>query len=182
MKDFLKTITIFIFCAVAAFAVFYNASCTTDKCKATVCANGGICNNGTCTCLPGYAGANCDSISKNNFLGVWTVNETGTITPLRSYSISIISDTTITGVIINNFYNYFRPIRGTINHDTLTIYNQQLQGKTIFGKGYIYPSSSYGNYGSIVMMYEVADTSIQVVDDFGVYPLVDHSKASNWAR
>lgn len=160
-------------------------SCKSDKCKGTYCAHGGICNDGVCTCPLGYAGPTCDSQSKNNFIGTWTIQETGTISSYNSYTLYIYSDTPANQVIIYNLYNYLTnyPIRAIIKGDTITMPNQQYQGKVIFGNGFICPSVEHGRYGAIVMKYEVIDTSISnKIDDFGVYPLLDHSKASNWIK
>ena len=183
MKIFFKKLISLAYFAIAFVVFFYSVSCNQDKCKGTVCANGGICNDGNCTCAPGYVGKNCDSLSKLNFLGAWTVKEQGSATTYRSYTISIQSDTPSTGIIIVNFYNYFHPIRATIKGDTITIPNQQLQGKVVFGHGYICPTAIYGRYGAVVLEYEVIDTALtQSVDDYGIYPLIDNSSASGWTR
>ncbi len=183
MKILHKTLSIYSF---AFFTLFFAgvcaSSCTTDKCQATACANGGTCTDGVCKCLPGFAGVNCDSTSKLNFLGTWTVQEVGTLGGSRSYSLSVQSDTPNTGVLIYNFYNYFHVLRANINGDTITIPNQQYQGKVVFGNGYICPTTTYGRYGAIVLKYEVVDTALQTVDDYGVYPLIDKSVASTWLK
>ena len=172
-----------------AVCIFWGASslfsCKNDKCQGTFCAHGGICNDGACTCPLGYAGPTCDSLSKLNFIGTWTVQETGTATPYSSYTMYIYSDSPANGVIIYNLYNYLTsyPIRATIKGDTINMPNQQYQGKVVFGNGFICPTVEHGRYGAILMKYEVIDTAITgKVDDFGVYPLQDGSKASTWIR
>jgi len=44
---------------VAASIILVNACKKKDKCENTVCLNGGICNDGTCSCPTGYTGADC---------------------------------------------------------------------------------------------------------------------------
>lgn len=173
-----------VFAIVAFVASFYTSSCKFDKCKSIVCAYGGVCNDGACECKPGYQGPYCETISRNKFLGLWQVEEQGTITPHRYYALSIEvgngKDATL--VKIHGLYNYFGTLLGNVSGDTLTIPNQQMQGKTIFGKGYIFSSKEHGDFGSIRMYYEVVDTATGVPDDFGVYSSVDTSKPSVWIR
>ncbi len=184
-KLFGNKLSIFFFAAFLFWGSATFFSCKSDKCQGTYCAHGGICTDGVCTCPVGYTGPTCDSLSKLNFIGTWTVQETGTATPPNNYTIYIHTDTPANQVFIYNLYNYFTTsqLRATIKGDTITIPNQQFQGKVVFGSGFICPSVEHGRYGAIVMKYEVIDTSITgKVDDFGVYPLQDHSKASNWIR
>jgi hypothetical protein len=42
------------------------------------CGVGGICDNGTCVCLNGYEGENCETQSANKFIGSYNTNYTGT--------------------------------------------------------------------------------------------------------
>jgi hypothetical protein len=191
MKIRLKTVlvsaltTLSVFTAVTLISV----SCNKDKCKTIVCANGGLCNGGSCTCLLGYEGNNCETVSRSKFLGVWQVFEKGSITESSRYAISIqeaaYSANPVTDVIITNFYNYFRtPIRGSISKtgDTLYIPNQQYEGKIVFGVGYIVPQSTYGQYGAITMRYEILDSATQRVNDFGYYEDIDHTEPSLWNK
>ena len=180
-------ISLLILVCFLTMGVVSHYSCKQDKCQGTNCAHGGFCTDGVCSCPLGYAGPTCDSLSKLNFIGTWTVQETGTTSAFSSYTLYIYSDTPANQVIIYNLYNYFSNnnylIRATIKGDTITMPNQQYAGKVVFGNGYIVPSVEHGRYGAIEMMYEVIDTSISnKVDDFGVYPLLDGSKASTWIK
>ena len=177
--------TVSVFIAVLVVSV----SCNRDKCKSIVCAYGGVCNGGACTCLLGYEGSNCETISRNKFLGNWMVFEKGSITQAAQYPISIeaaaYSSNPVTDVIIKNFYNYFTtPIKGSISKsgDTLFIPNQQYEGKVLFGVGYIYSNTTYGQYGGITMRYEIIDTATQRVNDFGYNDSIDHSRPSEWNK
>jgi hypothetical protein len=51
-------------------SVFYS-SCVKDQCGAMQCINHGICNNGQCRCLPGTAGANCQTIYRDAYKGFY---------------------------------------------------------------------------------------------------------------
>jgi hypothetical protein len=167
--------------------VLISMSCNKDKCKTIVCAHGGICNGGKCTCLAGYEGSNCETVSRQKFLGNWHVFEKGSITEAAQYGVTIEeaawSSTPVTDVIIKNFYNYFRtPIKGSIVGDSIYIPNQQYEGKIVFGVGYIYTSTTYGQFGSLTLRYEVIDTATQRVNDFGFNEDINHSRPSEWNK
>ncbi len=157
-------------------------SCNRDKCKSVVCAHGGVCDGGRCICKSGYEGSNCETISRDKFIGAWAVFEKGSITNAAQYPIAIERSNNITDVAIINFYNYFKaPIKGYVIRDTLYIPNQQLEGHVVFGQGVIYSNTTYGQYGSISMRYEVIDTATNVPNDFGYYA-PDLSEPSSWNK
>jgi hypothetical protein len=178
-----KTILVSALATISAFSAIVYTSCNRDKCKTIVCANGGVCNGGSCNCPSGYEGTNCEKVSRDKFLGNWTVFEKGSITLAAQYPISIEPTTNISDVIIKNFYNYFKtPIRGTVVGDSLYIPNQQYEGKVLFGLGHIYSNVTYGQYGGIEMRYEIIDTATQKVNDFGYNAAVDFSDPSQWNK
>jgi hypothetical protein len=47
------------------------SSCIPDHCKDTVCQNGGVCVLGSCSCLNGFEGQNCNEVWNERFLGTW---------------------------------------------------------------------------------------------------------------
>ncbi len=51
----------FLFISAFAFSIFILGSCKkkTDACENTTCYNGGVCNDGKCSCPTGYSGADC---------------------------------------------------------------------------------------------------------------------------
>ena len=183
-----KSILISSFATLSAFFAVTYVSCNRDQCKSIVCAHGGICNDGSCTCPTGYEGSNCETVSRTKFLGNWNVFEKGSITLAAQYPVSIEATTdnpttTPVNVVIKNFYNYFAtPIKGYITRDTIFIPNQQYEGKVVFGIGYIYTNVTYGQYGAITMRYEVIDTATARVNDFGYNEIVDHSSPSQWNK
>ncbi len=182
MKAPLKTILISAFATFSAFISITYLSCNRDKCKTIVCAHGGVCNSGGCICPSGYEGSNCETISRDKFIGNWSVFEKGSLTEAAQYPLSIVRGSLITDVSINNFYNYFlTPIHGYIAGDTLYIPNQEYQGKVLFGIGFIYTDVTYGQFGRLSMRYEIIDTATTVVNDFGYYA-PDGSNASMWNK
>ena len=186
MKTPLKTLLISSLVTFAAFFSVLYVSCNRDKCKTIVCANNGVCNQGTCICPSGYGGNNCETILRQKFIGNWQVFEKGSTTLASQYLLSVMEGPKITDVIIKNFYNYFNPsvIKGYVagvNGDTLYIPNQQLMGKITFGVGYIYTTTTYGQFGQISMSYEVVDTATNIPNDFGYYP-ADLSAPSSWNK
>ncbi len=188
MKLRFKTIIFSAFATLAAFFSIVFVSCNRDKCKSVVCAHGGICNGGSCTCPAGYEGSNCETVSRNKFLGNWTVLEKGSITLGAQYGTSIeaTTDNPSTGpvnLVIKNFYNYFTtPIKAYVQRDTIFIPNQQYEGKVLFGVGFIYSDVTYGQYGAIEMRYEIIDSATSKVNDFGYNAAIDHSDPSVWNK
>lgn len=183
MKNALKSLLFsIVILSGVLFAAIYT-SCNPDKCKAIACAYGGTCNEGSCKCLPGYEGTNCETITRKKFIGLWAVKEKGSITPLRQYPLSIEGDSAVTGLLIKNLYNFFngQKVRATILGDTIIIPNQQLMDKVVFGKGYIH-STGTGINNSITIRYEVIDANTQLVDDFGYYADIDFSDPSEWTK
>jgi len=182
MKAPFKAILVTALATFSAFSAVTYTSCNRDKCKTIVCANDGVCNNGTCVCPTGYEGSNCETVSRDKFLGNWTVFEKGTRTLPAQYAISLQKSTLVTDVAIQNFNNYFQTlIKGIVYHDTLFIPNQQYEGKVLHGIGYIYSSVTYGQFGAIQMRYEVIDTATNLVNDYGYYPQ-DASDPSHWNK
>ena len=189
MKYPVKSILLSAAVALFAFFAVLQVSCKkdsnggsvfTNKCAAIACAHNGVCNNGVCTCPAGYEGNNCEIVTSSRYTKQWNVIETGTISGPNKFPLIIIADTNATTVWIQNLYNYFQSMRATVKGDTITIPNQDLQGKVVFGKGYYISDVTSSSYGEIVMQYEVIDTATNVVDDFGVNTAIDHSSASIW--
>ena len=188
MKTRFKTILISAFVTCSAFISIAYFSCNRDKCKTIVCAHGGVCNSGACICTTGYEGSNCETLSRQKFLGNWTVFEKGTRTQAAQYVITIQEAPPVNGtdnptdVVLINYYNYFKtPIKGSIARDTLYIPNQNYEGKVVFGQGYIFTDNTYGQYGRISMAYEIIDTATTLVNDFGYYA-PDGSATSLWNK
>jgi hypothetical protein len=166
MKPFLLT-------TFGALALFTTAttftSCKEDKCKATVCAYYGICNqaDGSCTCQTGFEGARCETITRSKFIGVWRVTESGSSSNPQQYAVSIepvgqdnADNKSINQVTLRNFYNLFDPlITATVKGDTIYIASQTVTvgetDYTIEGKGYLTPEPFYALYGQLVLAYSV---------------------------
>lgn len=153
-----------------------------DKCAAISCAYGGQCTDGVCVCPDGYSGTNCEIVDRDKFIGSWNVTEQGSQSIQTQYALAVEKDADPTIVHIKNLYNYFSSVKATIHHDTLTIPNQNLQGKVVFGVGFIYGDTILGANTMISLRYEVIDTATQHVDDFGYYQDVDNSKPSSWKK
>jgi hypothetical protein len=174
-------------------ALLLQLSCNVDKCKTVSCYNGGYCQLGTCYCVDGYEGPTCQQLSRTKFLGNWMVFEKGNGSLAAQYPITIdtIGTNFITQVRILNFNDSFQyndsiksPVYANINNYNITIPNQQLQGKFVFGKGYIYsaPGVNYNQYNIINMQYEVIDSATGAIDDYGYDSAVDSTKPSVWNK
>lgn len=158
-----KTIMLSTLGAVACFYAVTQSSCQSDKCKAIACAYGGVCKEWVCICPSGYEGVQCETVTRDKFLGTWTVYETGTITNNNVYTVSIEPryDSSITGVFIKNFYNRAHANVGNgkvfayVKADTIYINQQIVDGDTIIGNGYLQPDAHYATHGKLTMFYVV---------------------------
>lgn len=189
MKINLRQLYLSLFTSLTVFSAILYASCgkpagNSNACAAIACAHGGSCYNGKCTCPTGYEGDNCEITTRDRYLGGWTTSEKGTVTALREYQVAIeTSSIDAAHVSLKNVYNYFSsPISAYVVKDTLIIPNQQLQGKVIFGKGYIDTVGGASIANKLTLYYEVIDSATQMVDDFGFYSNVDNSSPSVWSK
>lgn len=69
----MKKIFILFFFAFLAGIVSFSCS---DKCKDISCKNDGTCDDGKCSCAPGFEGNDCSTASRDKFIGTWI----GTVT------------------------------------------------------------------------------------------------------
>ena len=174
----LKTIVLSAFCAMSVFTAVTVSSCNDDKCRAIVCAHGGVCTDGACLCQPGYEGATCTIVNRDRFLGTWNVTENGSITDQAAYSINIEEGDNITEVEIKNFRNLLvTNVKAYVKGDTLYIPQQNIDNHTIVGSGVLNFEEPYGEFGQLVVKYKVTDANNNV-DDFGV----DGGDASLWNK
>lgn len=158
MKARFKTIILSALGALSAFSAVTYTSCQPDKCKAIVCAYGGTCKEGTCICLPGYEGYQCETITRDKFKGVWTVFEKGTESHPAQYDIVVEDGMTMTEMKIRNFNNLFKngeEVVVGIKGDSLFIPQQNVNGYVIQGKGYLPETSFYGRHGEMKVNYSV---------------------------
>ncbi len=178
MKARLKTIILTAFGALSVFTAVTVSSCNEDKCKAIVCAHGGVCSDGACQCPDGYEGPTCTIVNRDRFLGIWKVTENGTITTSASYTISIEEGSSITGVEIKNFRDKFLGrVSAYVQGDTLYIPEQVVDNHKVLGSGFLEFEPPYGNNGELTVKYKVTDEN-QHIDDFGI----DNGSASSWVR
>lgn len=173
--------------AMGIFALFTSitfVACNPDKCKATVCAYGGVCNeDGSCTCQTGYEGERCETITRNKFKGAWRVTEDGTISNPQQYAVSVEDGQNVDEVIIRNFYNLFNTfIYAKVSGDTIYIASQEIQVgedvKTVEGKGYAVPEAFYDLHGRLMLNYRVT-SSDGSVNEFG---LNGNTNSSIWTK
>ena len=168
-----KTIILSAITAALAFSAVTYTSCKSDKCNAIRCANGGLCKDGNCLCQSGYEGGQCETVTRNKFLGVWTVSETSTMTDQqRNYTISIVEGDNITDVKLHNFYNLLTKDVYAITHgDSIIITGgQSIEGRNIIGYAYLDHDKNYQPNSKLIMRYAVTINSSGAIDDYGLYP------------
>lgn len=136
MKN-IKSILIASFLTVGIFSSAVFTSCNQDKCKDVVCQHGGTCTDGSCTCPSGYEGANCQTLSRDKFIGVYVGTEVCTV-GTDAYSITCSTNTDELKFNIQNLYNQSLTAIASASGNAFTIPNQTVgAGVTASGSGTI---------------------------------------------
>jgi hypothetical protein len=169
MKARFKSIVLSALGTIAIFSAVTYSSCDNDKCKAIVCAYGGVCSEGTCLCPSGYEGPQCETITRTRYLGTWIVSEDGTLTNAAQYPISVEMGANITELSIKNFRNLplSTPVSAFVKDDTMYINDQTIDGNHFLGVGYLQFDKFHGEHGKLVVRYKVIDGAGHI-DDFGL--------------
>jgi hypothetical protein len=161
MKNF-KFLTFAFFALMSLSTVVYMNSCKTDPCKDVVCQNGGTCVDGTCSCLTGYEGTNCETELRSKFLVAGaSFTETGTTyssftsattNGTNTYNMTISKGATVDVIMIENVGNYScssgtYSVAAKMNSSTtFTIAQTTVCGTTFTGSGSI-------NNGKVTVNY-----------------------------
>jgi len=173
MKARLKVMLLSALGAIACFTAVTYTSCNNDKCKAIVCAFGGTCNDGVCTCPTGYEGPQCEKVMRDKFLGVYQVQEKGTVSETAQYTVSVEPGTEVTDLRIKNFRNIFlEEVSAYVRVDTVIIPEQTVDERwKVSGIGVIQSDKYYGANGRLVLRYSVRDLDLpetSPADDYGM--------------
>jgi hypothetical protein len=100
----IKHIALSAILTVSAFGAITYTSCTKDECQDVVCQNGGTCDAGVCSCPTGYEGTNCETKSRDKFVGVYTGTEACTV-GTDNYSITLAANSDALKLTYTNLYN-----------------------------------------------------------------------------
>lgn len=120
--------------AVGAFTMVTYTACTKDECKDVVCQNGGTCVTGTCNCPTGYEGTNCETITRDKFVGTYTGTENCTVGS-DTYSITIDKNSDDLKMTYKNVYNQNYSAVCTVTNTTTFTFNETQNGATFTGTG-----------------------------------------------
>ncbi len=138
MKN-LRSIAVAAFLTVGAFSSTVMVSCNPDACKDVVCANGGTCTDGSCTCAVGFEGTNCNTRSTVKFAGSYNCSDVCT-TGSGTYSSTMALNSDSSKIIISNPGNLGATTTAyaTANVNSLVIPDQSVTGMsltTVSGSG-----------------------------------------------
>ncbi|MCF8258343.1 MAG: hypothetical protein K9J06_12380 [Flavobacteriales bacterium] len=123
-----------------------------NPCENVNCGSNGECVDGTCVCDEGYEGANCGTVSRDKFLGTYSVSESCT-NGTDAYTMTIAaSSTSVQQVTVTNLYDAPQTVVATVSGNSITIGSQTVNGITYTGTGSI---NSAGN--TLTMTYQLSD-------------------------
>jgi hypothetical protein len=100
----IKHIALTVVLTVSAFCAVLYTSCSKDACKGVTCQNGGTCSGGNCTCTTGYEGTNCETLSRDKFVGTYTGSEICSI-GTDNYTIALTASSNNLQLTYTNLYN-----------------------------------------------------------------------------
>ena len=69
----IRNILIAVFLTITVCSAIVYTACNKDHCTNVICQNGGACNGGNCTCLAGFEGIRCETLSRDKF--IYTFNK-----------------------------------------------------------------------------------------------------------
>jgi hypothetical protein len=119
---------------VSAFTAVLYTSCSKDACKGVTCNNGGTCSGGNCTCTTGYEGTNCQTVSRDKFIGSYTGTEICTV-GTDNYTVTLATNSDALKLTYTNLYNQnFTAICSMAATDSFTFSGAQ-SGATFSGSG-----------------------------------------------
>ncbi len=162
----MKKIIITILSVIGCFTLSFLQSCKSDPCDITACAFSGVCDKGLCKCQIGYEGTHCETVMRDKFLGIWTVNEDGSLSPQAQYVTSIEAGNNINEVKIYNVQNSLpfktETVLGIVKNDTITLPLQtKSDGSTIQGWGFIKGTNPlnqhYYQHALVTFYYEIVN-------------------------
>ncbi len=139
MSSFVKSLVVVCFVLFAAGVMLTPFSCKSGaKCSLSGCVNGGVCNNGKCTCPVGYEGDRCQTMARDAYIGNWTVYDTDTVHQGKNYTVGITSVSTAANeVVIKNLLNFYGlNLNAYVLNDSLIIPYQLWAGASMQGTGY----------------------------------------------
>jgi hypothetical protein len=162
MQIISKITSLISFTFLVTIFVGVHLSCNdNNKCDFVSCSNGGACSGGACTCITGFQGPLCATVTDSEFVGDHIVWDSGTLFGPVTYPINITQGPVVTTLVIRNFYYGFFSdnvpafIPGP---NSFIIQPPPIMGKLIFGNGY------FSSNQQIVLNYQVTDISTGFVD------------------
>lgn len=141
---------------------FLFSSCLPDRCRDTVCNNGGACVQEQCSCMNGYEGATCDEVWNARFLGNWKSEDKVTGgNQIVEYNISLVSNGDPSQFLLVNLGNHIDSIvcRRKSYYEFAILENQGPDTNTIIrsGSGVI---DSLGKTVTAKYTIELEDTTL----------------------
>jgi hypothetical protein len=184
----MKSILIIVCSTLFLFATVFMVGCKNDPCKGVTCAYSGTCVEGGCKCQVGYEGVHCETIMRDKFVGIWNVNENGTLSDFDQYPtyIEANSGLKVNEVWLRNVQNKLTlPVLGTVKGDSITIPKQVIQGTTLEGFGHITGTNAlnqhYYQHATMKLWYYTIDAN-GLRNEYGYPEDGKDGELSIWAK
>ena len=72
----IRNILIAAFLTITVCSAIVYTACNKDHCNNVICQNGGACNGGNCTCVVGFEGIRCETLSRDKFIYTFNGGDT----------------------------------------------------------------------------------------------------------
>ena len=149
----IRSVALSALLSIGAFSAVMYTSCSKDECKDVVCQNGGTCADGKCTCTTGYEGTNCETKSRDKFIGTYVGTEICS-TGNDAYSITLAANSDALKLTMTNIYNNTPPYTATCTMTSTTAFSFTGSSGTVNFTGNGSLSSN-----TITITYTIADGS-----------------------
>lgn len=159
-KPIMKIFKTILIVTTVLFTTISFQSCK-DACDDVVCQNGGTCDEGICDCAVGFEGTSCATLSRDKFIGSYSVAENcGSYTDAYDSNIAISSLNDLSIGITNLFDWYENPVIGTMTSATTFVINAQDPDNDLPISG----SGEINSAGLVIVTFAVGDASTGMLD------------------
>ncbi len=83
----LRNILVTALLTLGLYSTITYIACNKDRCHNVACLNGGVCDDGSCTCPSGIEGNRCQTASRDKFIGTYNGSDSCSVVGYKQYHI-----------------------------------------------------------------------------------------------